>query len=123
MSTRGTIKIDYTTFYCHYDSYPEGMAAYLRAMMKSAHSRGGLADRFLIANPIVELTESRELHGDLEYSYVLNSKTKNLLVFSKYWDCDDWVKLAEMPLLEFAELKDYDFELPSQSPYGDIETW
>jgi hypothetical protein len=66
------------TVYIHYDGYPEGAASYFYNMLCDtevsngyASWRGCLATRFIRANPLAEITESHEAHGDTEWRYSL----------------------------------------------------
>lgn len=77
MSTRATYKIDFTTFYIHWDGYPEGAATYFQNAFKHRHTmedrapNATLADDFIRANPRAELTPSHDSHGDTEFRYTV----------------------------------------------------
>jgi len=83
MSTRATYQIDYTTFYIHYDGYPEGAAAYFEAALQyivdeKPHAINfTFADVFHFANAeVCEITKSHDTHGDTEYRYTVTTNTE-----------------------------------------------
>lgn len=75
-----------TCFYIHYDGYPEGAAAYFRAMLNERNTRGGMPCQFLRANALAEFTASHRAHGDTEYRYTV--KRDGSLVVSTRVDWD-----------------------------------
>jgi len=74
MSTRATYMfkgnrdIKSTSFYIHWDGYPEGAAIYFYNMLTSDF-RGNLATKFIKANDAAEITDGHDAHDDTDYCY------------------------------------------------------
>lgn len=75
MGTRATYQIDGHCFYIHWDGYLEGAAGYFHAAIAHENKRGGLAERFLRANPEAEFTAGHHAHADTEFRYTVKGTT------------------------------------------------
>lgn len=98
MSTRATyqIKSEWNgnpTFYIHYDGYKEGAALYFWNMIHAENKRGGWSTMFVRGNDLCEHTGGHDAHGDTEYQYTVDSKSKTVTVKHREWNCGwkgDW---------------------------------
>lgn len=112
MSTRATYQFlaadggfsPRTTFYIHYDGYPEGAAAYFADMRTARQGQPNYsaANAFFRGNPLARLARDHEAHGDTEYRYTYNEDQDVLVVE----ECpnDRWVINYRGPLAQFLAL-------------------
>lgn len=98
MSTRATYLIDRACFYIRYDGYLEGAAEYFHAAIAHENKCGGLAERFLRANPEAEFTAGHHAHADTEYRYTVQGTT---LEASKRATGNGWTKVYGGDLAAF----------------------
>jgi hypothetical protein len=111
MSTRATYLFKRqhspdTCIYVHYDGYEAGAASYFAAMAAHPNHRGGLAERFIRAVDVAELTTGHNDHGDTEYRYTITEHTDKdptLVVGGRKFSDPDgkWVGRYVGSLVEF----------------------
>lgn len=90
MATRATYQINGTTFYCHWDGYPEGAAHRFLNMLDALTKpetgtrhqvdaiedrRGGEAFAFIRGNMDAEPTGGHDDHGDTQWRYTVTTDT------------------------------------------------
>lgn len=135
MATRATYKIGNTTFYCHWDGYPEGAAVRMANMVEHltapaggkgfepiSDRRGGLPYAFIRGNMDAEPAHMghRDGHGDTEYHYEVylseEPATKGMprvMTFAKNWHEDSpWRLQSNVRLVEFINDKGRQFKAP-----------
>lgn len=71
-----------TTFYIHYDGYPEGAASYFQNALILGNGKIDSPDLFLRANENCEISD---IHGDIEYLYEFNIKTQMISCYAVYF--------------------------------------
>lgn len=105
------------TYYIHWDGYPAGAATYFKAAadLLAAHPRtepgddwrGNIAEAFVRANLLAEITPDHEAHGDTEYRYDVVTEygaETTVKAYKREFTADDmtnWTVIFEGELKEF----------------------